>query len=357
MFQKIKDPKQIRNNRVAVASTVTIATSGMNPMPFPFNVSTLTSGITNTYAMCIDNSGKFIYTSSYATHCITKFDICANAVTVIAGSNNNPGTSDGAGTSAGFNQPFFICINPSNQYLYVCDYGNNKIRKVDVTTNIVSTFFSGISGPVSICINKTGTTLYVGSSDFLIYKISNITGTPTSTVIAGIINQSGYTNGSLGTSTLNTHQICVDSTESYLYFTQQIEHIIRRVQLSNNNVTTLAGIVSSSGNSDGANNAAKFNYPKGITVDFAGEYVYVADSANFIIRKINTTTGYTSTTAGIDGGNSDGTQAKFGKPVDITFDPTYQYLYVSDMINNAIRRFQISTAFNSIVTTSYNKLL
>jgi sugar lactone lactonase YvrE len=102
-------------------------------------------------------------------------------------------------------------------------------------------------------------------------------------------------------------------------------------------VSTIAGD-GTAGFANGPGNAARFNYPAGITIDGAGN-LYVADSGNNRIRKIDSG-GNVSTIAGdgiaayLDG---NGTAAKFDYPMGITIDAA-RNLYVADTYNHRIRK-------------------
>ena len=117
---------------------------------------------------------------------------------------------------------------------------------------------------------------------------------------------------------------------------------IRQISLSTGYVTTLAGSASSpSGFADGFGSAARFRSPNGIWGD--GTNLYVCDTLNFTVRKINISTGQVTTLAGEPQvrGTADGvgTAAKFYAPVDIWGDGVF--LYVAD--GNAIRRVSLAT--------------
>jgi DNA-binding beta-propeller fold protein YncE len=119
-------------------------------------------------------------------------------------------------------------------------------------------------------------------------------------------------------------------------------------------VSTFAGEAGNIGSNDavnGPNAPASFNGPNGITSD--GTNLYVTDSINNTIRKIVIATGDVTTLAGTAGtkgstdtSNGPGSVASFNFPTGITTDGTN--LYVTDTNNNTIREIAIATG---VVTT------
>jgi streptogramin lyase len=119
---------------------------------------------------------------------------------------------------------------------------------------------------------------------------------------------------------------------------------IRRIG-SDGTITTLAGF--SEGFADGDGTAARFDTPSGLAVDRAGN-VYVADTGNHAIRKV-TPLGVVSTVAGTgQAGFRDGiaSQAQFNGPIGVAVD-AHGNVYVADTYNDRIRRIdtqgQVST--------------
>jgi hypothetical protein len=120
--------------------------------------------------------------------------------------------------------------------------------------------------------------------------------------------------------------------------------------------TTIAGLcgTTNSGSADGTNGNARFNNPKGIAADGAGN-LYVADSGNHMVRKITPvgTNWVVSTLAGAAGalGDADGTNsnARFWAPCGIALDSANN-LYVADSTRYTIRRIA-PVGTNWVVTT------
>jgi len=162
------------------------------------------------------------------------------------------------------------------------------------------------------------------------------------TTIAGAAMQTGSTNAT-GLAALFNQPNGITTDGTNLYVADTYNHIIRQIVISTQAVTTIAGSAGSIGSIDGAGSAARFNFPFAVTTD--GTNLFVADTANFTIRKVVISTGEVTTIAGSSGqsGSTDGTGsgARFNQPKGITTDGTN--LYVADTANNTIRQIVIST--------------
>lgn len=156
--------------------------------------------------------------------------------------------------------------------------------------------------------------------------------------LAGTAGSSGSTDGT-GSTALFSNPTGATTDGTYVYLADTGNSIIRRLTIGTNVVTTLAGSAGATGVANGIGSTARFNGPTGLTTD--GTYLYICDTGNSTIRRLNLTTPYqVDTLAGLalNPGYLDGigTSARFRNPQGITYDGTY--LYVADTGNNAIRR-------------------
>jgi hypothetical protein len=173
--------------------------------------------------------------------------------------------------------------------------------------------------------------------------------------IVGFATYAGYTSG-MGTGARLNTPTGITTDQSDLFFCDSGNNVIRKVDLTaSNNVTLVGGYAGRTGTDDGVGTFAKFNNPQGITTD--GTYLYVSDTGNHTIRKIKISTNEVSTLAGSAGysGYNDGTGtgASFFWPMDLTSDGTY--LYVADRGNNLIRRVHNTTGEVTTMAGSYLK--
>jgi len=148
---------------------------------------------------------------------------------------------------------------------------------------------------------------------------------------------SGSTNGTGNAALFNTPKGVAIDTNGNLYVADSANQLIRKVSPAAV-VMTLAGN-GTAGSTDGTGTGAQFSSPGGVAVDLSSN-VYVADTNNHAIRKVTaggvvTTLAGDSTTSGSGDGN--GTAAQFYHPGGVALDASGN-IYVADSGNNLIRR-------------------
>lgn len=229
----------------------------------------------------VANANGNIYVADYGNNIIRKIS-AAGVVTTLAGSGT-AGYADGTGTGSAFKSPRGLAIDASGN-LYVADMGNNLIRKI-TSAGVVTTIAGYTAGgyvdstgtaaafknPSGITIDATGTNLYIADQgNHAIRKIVISSGLVTT--LAGTAAQ---------TATLNSpNGITIDASGN-IYF---VDTAGRIMELTSAKVLyTLAGS-SAAGYADGTGSSALFNSPQSLAL-YQGA-LYVADSGNNMIRKL-----------------------------------------------------------------------
>ena len=186
-----------------------------------------------------------------------------------------------------------------------------------------------------------GTNLYVADSqNNKIRMIAIASGAVTTLAGTGAVGKLDSTNGALATFN-NPKGITTDGT--ILYVADTGNNLIRKIEIATGAVTTLAGTGAPGSFDSASGTSATFNFPAGITTDNSN--LYVADTNNNKIRKIVIATGAVTTLAGTGqpgaADNSTGTSATFSLPYGITTDGAN--LYVADTTSCRIRLIIIAT--------------
>jgi sugar lactone lactonase YvrE len=254
--------------------------------------------------ICITPDGSTLYLADYTAHRIKKIIVSSGAVTNFAGSGTS-GYSDGALLSSQFSYPTGIEISADGNFLFVADNGNCLIRKIDIANSQVSTI-AGVYNAFDFADNPNG----------MLAKFNQ----PADIAIVG---------------------------DSVLYVSDAENYIIRKINLNTTAVTTVAGTPMTFGNTDAVGLNAKFRYPRGLCLANNSQTLFVADASNHKVRKINLSDMNVTTLAGTgfqgNADNSIGTLASFYLPQGVAALPNDSLLYVMDSYNNLIRAVNLNT--------------
>lgn len=260
------------------------------------------------------------------------------------------GDNSTIGQTAQFKSPAGAAIIDSNLNVYVADTGNNKIKKIDSSGRNVQIIGSGAYGYAEGTTTSAqlaaptgvywdGTYLYFGDTGN--NRIRRVNSSGTTTLIAGT-GAVGSADNSTGSGATFFQPMGIVKVGEYLYVADAGNHKIRRIQLSGNfPVTTFAG--STQGDATGTGTNARFNRPTAITADSSGAYLYVCDTNNHKIKRIRISNAEVTNFAGTGTqGNKDGeatTVAQFNSPTGITYlkSGSTDLLFVSDTQNFNIR--------------------
>ncbi|MEY3014725.1 MAG: hypothetical protein RIT45_3460, partial [Pseudomonadota bacterium] len=263
-------------------------------------------------------------------------------VSTLAG-QASAGLLDGKGGAAKFNTPRGVAVDLQGN-VWVADYGTHAIRRI-TSKGVVSTAAGGLgsgfadgSGATARFTNPTDVAndgkggVYV--ADRSNHRVRHVTAGGLVTTFAG--NGSATYKDGTGTaaSFYYPEGIAYHGASSTIYVADTYNHRIRKIE-ANATVKVFAGNGSAT-YKDGTGTAASFYYPRGIAVDGKGR-VWVADSYNHRIRRIEAN-GAVTTVAGSSVGFAEGkgAVARFNYPFGIAIAPDGN-AWVADRSNYRIR--------------------
>lgn len=284
-----------------------------------------------------------LYIADTDNNAIRVLTISTGMVGTIAGSPDQSDLVDGIGQAASFFKPKALRIDASGN-LFVADSLNMALRKVVPGTGEVTTVSTFQGVPQGIAFDGDDVLVSVSAqSSTGENRIVRVTSSGVVSTLAGSASAGGYQDGPAA-SALFKSPAGLWNDGSKILIVDTGNYVIRALSLADGTVSTYAG-AQSVGSEDGTGSEARFNAPKGLA---AGDVnVYVADTGNETIRKIDLDTGAVTTLAGRQGetGNADGpgSSARFHGPQGLALDRDHHALYVADTINRQIRRIDVRT--------------
>ncbi len=305
-----------------------------------------------------DKYGNYYFCATTGANKVRKISP-SGIITTVAGFSTGGGYSgdNGPATLANLSVPYGPVLDSIGN-VYIADVNNHRIRKVDVSSGIISTIagngtagFGGDGGPATnavlyapqdVCFDRFGN-LYI--SDLNNGRIRKIGPDGIITTIAG--NGTGTSTGDGGPATAATTSpwgICTDDTGN-LYIAQYGVGICRIRKINTAGIiTTVAGDGSGTYSGDGGPATAAGITP--VDMYFKSGELFIVDQYNNRIRKvdamgiIHTIAGNGSTTFAGDGGPA--TAAQIWHPAGVTVD-TCGNVYICDNSNRRVRRIVVDT--------------
>jgi|SRR6476661_1529599 len=260
----------------------------------------------------------------------------AGVVSTLAGQWGQPGSADGVGAAARFESPTGVAVDGAGT-VYVADAGNSTIRRITPDGRVRTWagqanqpgFTDGpgtsarFSAPVGLAVDAAGTVYVADQGNHRIRRISpagfvtTLAGVATLAEIRGadgMYGARGSSDGSAATARFNGPTGVAVDARGTVYVGDSGNNTLRQINPAGD-VRTVAGTPHTLGQRDGAGAAARFDNPMGVAVDVAGT-VYVCDAGNHCIRTVSSTGSVRTLAGSRPGGNEPRGRLRRAHPQD-----------------------------------------
>jgi streptogramin lyase len=358
------DNHRIRKVDFSTGIITTIAGNGVGGYGGDGGPATSAS-IQNPKGLWVDEIGNVLIADT-ENHRIRKIGITPENITTVAGDGAaSYSGDDGPATSASLKKPHAVCIHEAAApaYLVIADPSNQRIREVNLKTGIITkvagTLWSGYNGdnrsatsarlyyPFGVHVDPSHNTYIADTYNHRIRKVDGKTGIITT--VAGIGSKGFSGDGGPATSARLRYpfNVFLDSTGN-IYIVDTYNYRIRKIDAATQIITTVVG----DGHrgfrgDDGPATSAHIGKAYDVAVDSAGN-LFIADTDNHAIRKVEATTGIITTVvgqgdmAGFEGDGGLATDAKLKSPTGVYVDATGN-IYAVDTKNDVVRRVDATT--------------
>jgi sugar lactone lactonase YvrE len=309
------------------------------------------------FDLVFDAAGN-LYLADTGNHRIRRVDARSGTITTVAGSGAKGFSGDGGkATEARLDEPYGLALDDQGN-IYFADRLNARVRRVDGRSGVITTVagngsktYSGDGGsapqaglvePNGVALDRTGRTLYIADvANHRVRAVDLASGTIATFAGTGQGRHAGDGGPATAASIAGARAVDVAPDGTVLILERQ-GNTLRAVDLRTGTITTRAGTGAKGNSGDGGPaTAATFNGPKELAVDTAGN-VFIVDTENHAVRRIDAQTGTVSTVAGSgrrgpggDGGPA--TSAELDRPhgVAVAADGA---LSIGDTNNHRVRR-------------------
>jgi sugar lactone lactonase YvrE len=346
----IADTDNERIRKVDTSGIITTiagnGTSGFNPL----DTVAITAQLNIPYAVAVDGLGN-VYIADTGNSAIRVVDP-AGRIQTIAGNGTAGYTGDnGPAALAQLHLPYGVALDRAGN-LFIADTGNSAIRRIAATTGTITAVagtgtpgFTGdggpaisaeLAGPIGVSVDSAGD-LYI--SDTANSRVREVDTAGTITTIAGGATSGFSGDGGPAANALLYYPrgIAVDE-RSNVYIADSVNRRIRRIDASST-ITTVAGDGNKGAGDGGAATATRVS-PSSVGLDSHGN-VFVADTLSERVVRIDAqgilTTVAGSGTGGYAGDNGPAIEAQLDTPSDLVIDGA-DNIFIADTDNHRIRR-------------------
>jgi hypothetical protein len=332
------------------------------------------AGLNSPSGTVMDGAGNLYIADTY-NNVVRKVTAGSGLITTIAGTGTAGYSGDGfAAVNSQLNWPAALALDSAGN-LFIADSNNFAVRRVDKTTGVITTFAGsgtlGNSGNGGAAANAqlsyvdgiafdSANNLYIADSgNSQVWEVLSATSAITIVAGNGTPGYSGDSGPASGALLNSPNGVAVDHAGN-VYIADKDNQAIRKIAAGTKVISTVAGDstgVGGYGGDGGAATGAQLNSPMAVTVDAAGD-LFIADSLNSVIRRVDANTQVISTVAGngsfcspLSGDGGPALSAGLCYPTGITVDATGN-LYIADSLDQRVRMAAIASAPPSTAAAS-----
>jgi DNA-binding beta-propeller fold protein YncE len=309
------------------------------------------------FDVAFDAAGN-LYFSDTGNHRIRRVDAKSGTIASVAGDGTKGFAGDGGPAArARLNEPYGVVLDAAGN-LYFADRLNQRVRRVDGRSGVIETIagdgskaYSGDGGPAAraglvepngVALDRAGRKLYIADvADHRVRVVDLASGTIATFAGTGRNKHDGDGGPAQAASIAGARAVDV-GPDGTVFILERQGNTLRAVDPRTGTITTRAGTGAKGNSGDGGPaRAATFNGPKELAVDEAGN-VFIVDTENHTIRRIDARDGTLSTVAGSGrrGGEGDGgpaTTAQLDRPHGVAIGPDGA-IWIGDTNNHRVRR-------------------
>lgn len=250
------------------------------------------------YELAWDRAGHLFFVD-IGTHTVRRIDAKTRVISTVAGTGTRGFSGDnGPATAAQLAQPHSLAFDPAGA-LYICDIGNNRIRRVDLATGLITTWAgtgekrtapdgapitgSPLHGPRALAFGPDGTAWLALREGNALLRLDPKANTLRRAAGTGQSGFTGHGGPALAATLSGPKGVALDAAGN-VYLADTESHSIRYLDIKKGTLELLVGTGQKADGPDGPNPlATQLARPHGVFVDADGA-VFIGDSENHRVR-------------------------------------------------------------------------
>lgn len=322
------------------------------------------------HGLALDGTGNVLIADT-ENHVVRRVEVLTGAITTIAGNGlGGFGGDGGPATSAQLFEPTGVAVDGGGNF-FIADHSNHRIRMVAAGTGVITTVagtgapgYSGDGGlaltaqlqfPTSVVVDAAGVLFVADKNNFVIRKVILTTGIISTVAGTGARGYTGDGGPAAAAQLSDPNGVALD-VGGNLFITDADNHVIRRVDAVTQTITTVVGNGTAGFAGDGGPaTAAQLDPNNTVAIDTTGN-LFIADTTNNRVRKVDASSQVITTLAGTgvagyagDGGPATSAQLHF--PEGVATDSAGKVLFAEEF-NHVIR--QVTLSYSAVVQPPIN---